>query len=233
MAVNRYFHICNYSVYRKLFTKRNVVLMCLSFWCIGLVLVLFNLAGIGDHSFDRKSLECIWDRMASRSFTVVFSVVMVWIPLCSISFSYIKIYQHVMKSKKRVHVATVHSMALPNTLGNPKIYPKSMRERDNERGLRLAKTLFVIYAVFTVCWLPYALLIVVDWRDEFAHELHLLITMTAHLHPSLNFIVYYVTHQKFRRAFTEVLKRCAQIRHRRTQAMATTRSFTSNGKSDQ
>ena len=156
-------------------------------------LVLLNQLGIGDHSFDRKSLECIWDRMASFSYTVVFSVTLVWIPCLIIGVCYLKLYLFVRRHKQKLtnHRNGINNLAVPQIPSKPQP--------------QLGKTFILIYAVFVTCWIPYALLIVLDLEDSFPHEVHLFITIFAHLHPSINWLIYYLTHRKLALAFCKLL----------------------------
>ena len=159
--------------------------MCCCLYAVGFLLVFLNFAGIGGHSFDRKSLECIWDRMETYPYTVVFSVALVWIPVIAIAFSYFSIFLSVHKSQQKTK------------------YASSRRTSSYSSGL--ARTLFIIYVVFSTCWIPYALLIVLDTNDTFSHEVHLYITVWAHLHPSLNWLVYYFSNTKFEAAFNRMV----------------------------
>ena len=74
LSFNRYVFICQNKFYHKIFKKATCTGMCLCLYAIGTLLVLLNLAGVGGHSFDRKSLDCIWDRMVTYVYTVVVSV---------------------------------------------------------------------------------------------------------------------------------------------------------------
>ena len=190
MSVNRYIFICVNEYYERIFTKSKCICMCISVYFVGCLLVSLNGAKIGDHGYDRKSIECIWDRMATYPYTVVFSIALVWIPSVVIGASYLKIYLFVRSHKKRMRQQKVY--------GNKKAL----------KGFRLAKTLFIIYAVFVTCWTPYALVIVVDTKDDFPYESHLIITVFAHLHPSINWIVYYITNKRFAASYREFLLSC-------------------------
>ncbi|XP_046568437.1 melatonin receptor type 1B-B-like [Haliotis rubra] len=206
MSCNRYVFIVHHSHYKSIFSTRNCVIYCVLFYCVGMSLVLLNLADIGDHSFDHKSLECIWERMATYPYTVVFSVVMVWIPICITGLSYMCMYRHVRSVRLRVHnVRAAHP-------------GPTEKAADLKPSFKLAKTLFIIYLVFSVCWIPYALLIVLDSRDTFQHELHVCIVVFAHLHPSINWLVYYATNRKFHNAFIEILglDKCSSVQRRPT-----------------
>lgn len=194
MSINRYFYICSHEMYERIFTKWNCVCICISLYLVGGVLVLLNALDIGDHGFDRKSLECIWDRMATFYYTVVFSVTLVWIPSIITGACYLRIYLYVRKHRRRIQEQTQGA------------------SHSSVRSSHLAKTLFLIYAVFITCWAPYALLIVLDSNDSYPHELHVYITMFAHLHPSLNWLIYYVTNKNFADAYKQLLRKCVSCR---------------------
>ncbi|XP_060603808.1 melatonin receptor type 1A-like [Ruditapes philippinarum] len=191
MSFNRYVFICLHDKYDRIFKKWNTVCICISFYFIGGILVLLNFADIGDHGFDRKSLECIWDRMATFPYTIFFSITLVWIPSVVTGFCYVKIFLYVRSHKKRVREQS-----------------HAINTRQFKRNFHLARTLFIIYAVFITCWAPYALLIVIDSKNTFPHEVHLYITMFAHLHPSLNWLIYLISNKKFADAYKNLLNQC-------------------------
>ena len=138
-------------------------------------------------------MECIWDRMATFSYTVIFSVTLVWIPCLVIGVCYLKLYLFVRRHKKKVnnHRHGINNLVIPAAPSKPR--PK------------LGKTFILIYAVFVTCWAPYALLMVLDLEDSFPYEVHLYITMFAHLHPSINWLIYYFTHRKISHAYCRLL----------------------------
>ena len=71
---------------------------------------------------------------------------------------------------------------------------------------KLARSLFIIYLVFSACWMPFSLLIALDANDTFAHEVHVTVVVWAHLHPSVNWLIYYHTNRKFHTAFRKLLR---------------------------
>ncbi|KAL4226622.1 Melanopsin [Mactra antiquata] len=188
MSMNRYVFICAHEYYERIFKKWQSIAICACFYLVGGTLVMLNFAGVGDHGFDRKSVECIWDRMATYPYTVVFSIVLVWIPSLVTGICYLKIYLFVRSHRRRV-----------------KAHQGSTAQNSPfMKNIRLAKTLFVIYAVFITCWAPYALLIVLDSQDTYPHSVHVYITAFAHLHPSLNWFIYYITNRKFKNAYNNL-----------------------------
>lgn len=153
--------------------------MCVSLYLVGLFFVLMNLAGVGDHNFDDKTLECIWDRMAIYRYTVVFSVCLVWLPVIVVGLSYLSLFLHVRRKRKI-------------------IMNKEVSNQSKSKPLQLAKTIFIVYAIFSLCWIPFAILYVADVNDTFSREVHLGITVFAHMHPSINWLVYYKTNRNFK-----------------------------------
>ena len=205
MSLNRYIYVCHNSHYKKIFSKRNSAIICMSVYCVGLILVLLNQAGIGDHSFDRKSLECIWDRMATYPYTVVYSVTLVWIPCVVIGICYLRLYFFVNMHKKKISNHKKKNGVNSPGAGIP-----------SKPKLQLAKTFILIYAVFVTCWAPYALLIILDHKDAFLHEVHVYVTVWAHLHPSVNWLIYYFTQRKLADAYRQILG-CGMYPNKRNQ----------------
>ena len=194
MSLNRYMFVCHNILYKKIFSRRNSIIICIGVYCVGIAFVAMNFAGIGDHSFDKKSLECIWDRMADHPYTVVYSVTLVWIPCIVIGICYLRLYCFVSENKKKLLHHKIRSLA-----GSPaSLVPQTS-------NLKLAKTFILIYVVFVTCWAPYALLIVIDYRDAMTHEIHVYITVWAHLHPSINWLIYYLTQRKLAEAYRQIL----------------------------
>ena len=190
MSFSRYVSICHHNLYNKIFKKSTCFVMCFCLYLIGLLLILLNFVEIGDHSFNRKSLECIWDRLATYYYTVFFTVIFVWTPLLVTAIFYVTILLKFRGSSKRIANATSHAQ--------------------QKRPLYLAKTLFLIYTAFALCWILYAILQVADHDDSFPLEIHDIITTFAHLHPSFNWLVLYHTNSLFRNAFNKLvhLDRC-------------------------
>lgn len=289
LSLNRYVLICHQNLYHRIFTVWKCLMMVLLIYVVGILLVVLNFVGVGEHSFDHKSLECIWNRMANRTYTIVFAIVVVWVPITVTGLSYCKIYLHVRDVRMRVHHSGNASF-VPNSTYDPheaheceavtkngcvqkaeptsNVSPNDPRSGKEDKGkvvsdskrkpegqlrleegssnngkpqngqiavvvhegvseakvssspadgrkkpkahrdsatLKVARALFLIYLVFSVCWVPYSLLLILDANDTFAHELHVVIVVWAHLHPSINWVVYYNTHTKFRAAFRKLL----------------------------
>nr|KAG5701882.1 hypothetical protein BaRGS_014947 [Batillaria attramentaria] len=231
MSCNRYVLIVHPAHYRRVFTVRHSVLMCCCFYLVGFLLVCLNFFGVGDHSFDHKSLECFWDRMANHNYTIVFAVIMVWVPIIVTAVSYSKLFLHVRRVRMKVH-------SHGNNRSNAQVSNPGNDLEDNggsnvENGQENHASDFVNShenqdngqcSSMTIAASNNAgkdgnkTEVQSDHNqgkpinleegdakenddDSFAHELHVVIVVWAHLHPSVNWVVYYHTNSKFRKAF--------------------------------
>ena len=187
ISFNRYIVICDVEKLKFLLTRKNIILTCVFFWIMGFILSLPALVGWTENIYDHKLLECFWNRLHSLSFTIFFSAGIVFTPVVIISFSFINIYRYVRASRLR----TTHE--------------RTKTHRHTQRSVHLATALFIIFSVFVICWAPYSLLIVIDIHDKLPHEVYLFSLLLAHMHSSLNWLVYAITHAHFRRGYMMVL----------------------------
>ena len=199
VSVNRYVHICKSPSYDRIFSARNTVVMCILIWVISFINIeLPNLVGIGGHRFDPKGFYCTFDRMASYYWSVTVSVVIFGIPLVITIWCYVKIYLHVMASKKRIN-----TMAQATSKdGGPQ---KQANAADRNNSTKLAKTLFVIFIVFVSCWATWSTILVADPFDMVPWEVFLFSVFTAHGSSAVNWLLYGVTNRQFRKAYFRIL----------------------------
>lgn len=128
--MSRYIHICHQHLYKKVFTKKNTILLCFTAWIFGFLVDLPNFLGWGGHFFDIKAASCMWNRLANHSYSIFFPVAAIFIPCIIIMILYIKIFVFAYKSKK-------------------KIFEKS---DSLAKSLAIAKSLFLSFFLFFICW---------------------------------------------------------------------------------
>lgn len=103
-------------------------------------------------------------------------------PCILIAFFYLKIYLYAIKAKFR-------------TQNTPKL------QRDLKSSFRIAKGLFLSYFLFTICWMPYGLIVMIDFSDQLPRTAHMYPLLLAHLNSSLNPILYALTNSNFQRGY--------------------------------
>lgn len=197
VSFNRFVHICHNEAYNKIFTKRNSIFMCIGLWVTSFMAEMSCFIGWGGHSYDKKTLSCVWDRTADFSYTLFFATVGVAFPVVLITICYVKIYHFVRASKLRV--SAIESIADKTT---------RLKDSSQAESAKLARTLFIIFAVFTLCWTPYAIVVVADRYDTFPMEVHIFAILVAHTNSSLNSVLYGLTNMNFRRGYAKLLNMC-------------------------
>lgn len=191
ISFNRYVHICHQQIYSKIYSPKTCLVMVVGLWVVSFCLEMPNFIGWGDHVFDHKTRSCVWDRTADFSYTLFFALVGVVLPLIVISVCYARIFLFVRQAKKRIAQSGDQSDL------------KQKKERQD--SIKLARTLFIIFVVFTICWTPYAFMVVLDVNDTFAMELHAFSILLAHTNSSINCVLYGVFNNNFRKGYKDLL----------------------------
>jgi len=75
---------------------------------------------------------------------------------------------------------------------------------------------FIIFIAFVCCWSPYVLVLLYDSSDSLPLSVHLITSMLAHMHASLNFAIYSLSNQSFRAAYRRLGERIMALCCRRT-----------------
>jgi hypothetical protein len=137
LAINRYINICWDKHFKKIFTRRRAYILCVACWIASFFVDAPNIFGWGNHIYDRKTASCVWNRLASLSFTLFFSVGIITTPCIIICSCYIRIFVFVMNSKNKV------------TLNNSSTLAKMEKRK---KSIKIAKSLFFSFILFVICW---------------------------------------------------------------------------------
>ena len=82
-----------------------------------------------------------------------------------------------------------------------------LRSKVRQGDLKLAKTLFVVFLVFLVCWAPYASLCLFDPGDLVSKEFYIIAIKLAHTNSSLNSILYAAMNKNFLEGYKLFLRK--------------------------
>ncbi|CAD5125864.1 unnamed protein product [Dimorphilus gyrociliatus] len=186
-----------YCILYRIYTLRNTIGMIILLWTICFLLEMpnFDFINWNNHSFDKKSMTCLWDRTYAHSYSIFFITVGVVFPIILIAFCYLKIFLHVRQAKRRIMAAKKGQEAVES----------ASAEREKRNSMRLARTLFVIFVVFASCWLPYGAVILYDKDDKLPLEVHVFVLIIAHFNSSCNSILYGVMNKHFRQSYVQLL----------------------------
>ncbi|XP_061192613.1 melatonin receptor type 1A-like [Saccostrea echinata] len=183
LTMSRYIYLCHNNVYDKVFNRLSCIIFCITCWVAAFLFQFPNFIEWGKYNFDRKNHQCIWDRTASLSYTLFVSIGLIGGPLLVMAICYFLIFQRIWETKR-----DIYRMDTKN--------PHKMRKARTET-VRSSKTLFCIFVVFFVCWTPYAITVALDVQNNLSTEVHLFVTLLAHLHSSVNCIIYIMGIKRF------------------------------------
>ncbi|XP_077994496.1 melatonin receptor type 1B-like [Glandiceps talaboti] len=191
IGINRYIYICKNSLYKKVYTKRNTSFMVAGIWLCCVLMDLPNFLGWGGHVYDHKTMVCTYERTASYSYTLFFTTLAIFIPQIVVCVCYLNIYLFVRRQRQRITSEQIQSAA--------KEY--QVKKKD----IQLMKTLFTIFMVFFICWGPYVVVVLADFRDDWPQVVHVLIITMAHANSSVNSILYGLLNKRFRESYWRLL----------------------------
>ena len=84
---------------------------------------------------------------------------------------------------------------------------QSKKGREKVHEIKLAKTLFLVFIAFCLCWTPYGVLVLVDVHNKAQKAVYLFAILMAHTSSTLNFLIYGITNQRFRQGYKYFLQR--------------------------
>lgn len=100
IALERYFHICRTPLYRKLFTRKLLILYIFIIWIYTMIWTSQGFTTWTEYKYSETMYICIFDGSKSMSYNVCLAVVGMIIPIFVVTISYILIFRTVWSGKK-------------------------------------------------------------------------------------------------------------------------------------
>ena len=191
--MNRYVYICANHLYDRIFKKQINLLLCILVWVVAFALEMPNFFGWGGHFFDMKNHSCAWNRIASFSYTMFVTVGLIGAPFALIILCYARIFTVVWISKNRVVSMPSKDVSL-------------LAKQKWQRNWKSTRSTLIVFIAFLVCWTPYAVVVTLDTQDTFSIPLHLYVSLLAHSHGAVTFIIYWTSNSHFRDTVIKVFK---------------------------
>ncbi len=186
ISVNRYIQICHPDKYYMYFTTCRSFILCLAIWIISFFFAISpHVFGWSKIIFDWQYSSCLYDRVEDYSYTLIMIAGENIFANIVIAFSSSKIYIYVKASKSRI------------ATNNDTCNRKSTWD--------LAKTLFMVYVTFVICWLPYTATVSIDYKNRAPEWWHIVCACLAYSNSCFNSIIYGFTNNNFREGYIKML----------------------------
>lgn len=177
-----------YTIY---FTPFRIGLYITSIWLLSFIVHLPNHFGWGTTRYSFMLRYCTFDTDLF-SYLYFYSAVLVLAIIMAFIF-YLKIYLVLRKSTLSKSLITGHKQDASN---------QSSAMSDE---IKIIKTSFKIFILFLITWSPLCTLFLLHLMDEIPPWLYLYAALAAHGNSTLNFIVYFIENEMFRKAMKGIV----------------------------
>ncbi|OQV25772.1 putative Melatonin receptor type 1C [Hypsibius exemplaris] len=211
ISLNRYILICYPHLYKQLFTPWSTFFICFMIWFLCHMAHIPNHVGWGKISWNPDFYLCTFDVLDTHSYAIFYVFLGVLLPLVGVLYGYVSIFFKVRAVKISVRQHR-RGAVLEKVEKHGSTSTKSKRPVQTQvagftrEDIRLAKTLFVAFAVFFLCWLPFALLVLFGQPRIIPKWIYVVAMFMAHGNSAMNPIIYGMSNKKFREGYRRVAK---------------------------
>ncbi|XP_077551666.1 G-protein coupled receptor moody-like [Haemaphysalis longicornis] len=213
ISINRYVAIIKPSLYARAFTEGNNLLVVTGTWLVSLSLIFMATAGVwGQFGWDRDTGTCGVMPKNGRSSKAFILLVSYFVPATSFVIFYSRIYWMVRMTQRNLRqyssnhksAAFVARFFAQRQDGGAVSAEKVQRQqRRIAKDWRLLKTVFVIFAVFTLCYLPVVVLKTFRLLDDYP-GIHVFAYVTYYFSGCVNPLIYICMSREYRQAYKEL-----------------------------
>ena len=198
IAVSRYFSVVKPARYIVLFRRQRILMYTAAVWCMALFgsvpPLIFQTGG---YTFQPGKAMCMYPFQSNIAYTVFIECVFVAAPFTLITFCYAKVFYTVSRS---------------NRVFTQENNPEQLRA--NVEEAKVTKTLALVMASFSLCWLPICITDYIDaarGEPTLPRQMYLTYGFLAYLSSSINPFIYGATNRRFRREYKIILKKISII----------------------
>lgn len=213
ISINRYVAIVKPGLYPRAFTEGNNLLVVTGTWLLTLSLLFWPTAGVwGQFGWDGDIGTCSVVPKNGRSSKAFLFMVAYFVPATSFVICYSRIYWIVRKTQRNLRqYSTSHKSAAfvarffaQRQDGGAVSAEKVQRQqRRIAKDWRLLKTVFVIFAVFTLCYLPLLVLKAFRLLDDYP-GVQVFAYLTFYFSGCVNPVIYICMSREYRQAYKEL-----------------------------
>lgn len=193
-------------MYHQYFTTRRITFYISTIWIFSVLAHLPNHIGWGQIRYSFMLRYCAMD---TDLFSYAWFYAAALIVAIIVAFVYyLKIYLVLRKS------TLSKTMIIGHKQDSSADHASAVSDE-----IKIIKTSFKIFVLFFISWSPLALLFVIHMGDKVPLYVYLYSALAAHCNSTLNFIMYFIENNQFRKALKELLSNafnCAPKIHSKT-----------------
>lgn len=212
IAVDRYFAITSPFRYQSLLTKCKARIVILIVWIVSALTSFLPIHMKWYRSTKPEAVACFKDERCCGFFTtpayaITSSIISFYLPLVIMIFVYARVFQEAKKQLKKIdksegrfHLQNNNQQEQNGRQGNRRSSKLCLKEH------KALKTLGIIMGTFTLCWLPYFIVNIVDalHEDLIPKEVYEFLNWVGYVNSAFNPLIY-CRSPDFRYAFQELL----------------------------
>uniref|UniRef100_A0A8D2QBG6 Beta-1 adrenergic receptor n=1 Tax=Zonotrichia albicollis TaxID=44394 RepID=A0A8D2QBG6_ZONAL len=225
IAIDRYLAITSPFRYQSLMTKGRAKGIICTVWAISALVSFLPIMMHWWRDDDPQALECYQDPgccdfVTNRAYAIASSIISFYIPLLIMIFVYLRVYREAKEQMRKIDRCEGRfygSQEQPQTplpahphhqpiLGNGRASKRKTSRIMAMKEQKALKTLGIIMGVFTLCWLPFFLVNIVNVfnRDLVPDWLFVFFNWLGYANSAFNPIIY-CRSPDFRKAFKRLL----------------------------
>ncbi|XP_002731019.1 high-affinity lysophosphatidic acid receptor-like [Saccoglossus kowalevskii] len=215
ISIDRYFIIVRRKDKLNPYRARIMIGTSWIFSCLISIPPIFGWSG---YVFVRGSAQCLLERpdnAADAIYAIIQLLCLFYLPCILMSYSYLCILNTVRRNSCRVqnHPESL-SVSQANKLGLTGITRPARVNVDMSFKTRAFTTILLLFIVFVICWVPYAIThLIVLFGDNYGQNylLETIILWLSYLNSAFNPIIYCWRIKKFREACREIIPKTFKL----------------------